>query len=110
MIFLMVFLVSIPCLSDEAVKEDKLEIKTWKLPVYMAENLQNMIEKFNMEFQIKVNSYKAELIKRFAEFEDMPEDAILDLRNGIFITTQDFLKLQAEAEKEIEEQIKEDKK
>ena len=81
----------IPGLLAQEEKATEPEIKTWKIPVYMVENLQNMVDEFNRLFDIKVASYKAELIKRFEEFKDLPPDVILDIQNGIFIDRKDYM-------------------
>lgn len=73
--------------------EEIAAIKTWKLPVYMRENLQRELDDFNKRFEEKVQAYKKELKTRFTEFKDMPDDAILYLEGGIFIGRSDYLKL-----------------
>ena len=75
-------------------QEKEANYQTWKLPIYMQENLQWMVADFNKLFEEKVESYKKELKTRFTEFKDMPEDAVLYLEGGIFIDRTDFLKLQ----------------
>lgn len=75
-------------------KAEKPKYQTWKLPVYMQENLQWMLDDFNKRFDEKVQSYKKELQTRFAEFKDMPDDAVLYLEGGMFINRADFIKLQ----------------
>ena len=76
------------------VKAKDPKYQTWKLPIYMQENLQWMLDDFNKRFEEKVQSYKKELQTRFAEFKDMPDDAVLYLEGGMFINRADFLKLQ----------------
>ena len=68
--------------------------QTWKLPIYMQENLQWMLNDFNKRFDEKVQGYKKELKTRFTEFKDMPDDAVLYLEGGVFINRADFIKLQ----------------
>jgi len=89
-------LVLVPCSSVEADKkaEDKEVIKTWVLPDYMLENLKFMQAEFTRQFEAKLNSYKSELISRFKEYKDMPEDVILiDLEKGIFIERDEYTRL-----------------
>lgn len=78
--------------AQESPRVEK--IKTWRMPGYMVENLRNMLEKFNREFEAKVKSYRGELRKRFKEFKDMPDDVIFDLESGVLIGRDDFLALQ----------------
>ena len=75
------------------VKEEP-KYQTWKLPIYMQENLQWLLDDFNKRFEEKVQSYKKELQTRFAEFKDMPDDAVRYLEGGMFINRADFIKLQ----------------
>ena len=81
-------------------KVNEPEIKTWKIPTYMVENLQNMVNEFNRQFEIKVASYKLELRKRFEEFGDLPTDAIIDIKNGIFVDRKDYEKALEKIQKE----------
>lgn len=90
---------------------DAERVKTWKLPEYMQENLQWMLNDFNKKFDEKVEAYKKELKTRFEEFKDMPEDVVLSLEGGIFIERSDYLKLQEQLrQKMLEEQIKKEVK
>jgi len=90
---------------------DAEKVKTWKLPEYMQENLQWMLDDFNKKFDEKVEAYKKELKTRFEEFKDMPEDVVLNLEGGIFIERSDFLKLQEQLRRKmLEEQIKKEVK
>ena len=90
---------------------DAEKVKTWKLPEYMQENLQWMLNDFNKKFDEKVEAYKKELKTRFEEFRDMPEDVVLNLEGGIFIERSDFLKLQEQLRRKmLEEQIKKEVK
>ena len=110
----------IPCLSQEeevkAVEKGQAkeaeQVKTWTLPSYMLENLKFMQAEFTRQFEAKLNSYKLELISRFEEFKDMPEDVLLvDMEKGIFMERSEYIRLlqeqqvkqqqalQAEAEK-----------
>ena len=95
-----VFILTIGNLFYSQVKEiqppqkKEANYQTWKLPIYMQENLQWMLDDFNKRFEEKVQSYKKELQDRFAEFKDMPDDAVLYLEGGIFINRADFIKLQ----------------
>lgn len=80
--------------QDPPVTVEEIKaIKTWKLPVYMRENLQRELDDFNKRFDEKVQAYRKELKTRFTEFKDMPDDAILYLEGGIFIGRSDYLKL-----------------
>lgn len=93
------------------VEEQAPQIKTWKLPEYMQENLQWMLNDFNKKFDEKVQVYKKELKTRFEEFKDMPEDVVLNLEGGIFIERSDYLKLQEQLRRKmLEEQIKKEVK
>ena len=93
------------------VEEQPPQIKTWKLPEYMQENLQWMLNDFNKKFDEKVQVYKKELKTRFEEFKDMPEDVVLNLEGGIFIERSDYLKLQEQLRRKmLEEQIKKEVK
>jgi len=83
--------------SSKAEQQEK--IKTWKVPDYMIENLNYMVNDFNRKFQAKIDSYRNELMSRFKEFKDMPADTILYLEAGVFIKKSDYSKLQAEAMK-----------
>ena len=78
----------------QPTKAKEAKYQTWKLPVYMQENLQWMLNDFNKRFDEKVQGYKKELKTRFAEFKDMPDDAVLYLEGGMFIDRSDYLRLQ----------------
>ena len=80
--------------EEESTQKKEANYQTWKLPIYMQENLQWMLDDFNKRFEEKVESYKKELKTRFAEFKDMPDDAVLYLEGGIFIERSDYLRLQ----------------
>ena len=80
--------------KEPATQKKEANYQTWKLPIYMQENLQWMLDDFNKRFEKKVQSYKKELQTRFAEFKDMPDDAVLYLEGGMFIDRADFIKLQ----------------
>ena len=86
------------------------EVKTWKLPDYMRENLQRDLDDFNKRFEDKVQAYKKELKTRFKEFEDMPEDVILYLEGGFFMTRSDFTKLQDQLRDKLKKEVKGDDK
>lgn len=86
-------------LQQEPQEPEK--IQTWKLPVYMQENLQWMLNDFNRRFEEKVTGYKKELRTRFTEFKDMPEDVVLYLEGGVFMRRADFLKLQKQQQQQI---------
>lgn len=80
--------------ETQPTKKKEANYQTWKLPIYMQENLQWMLNDFNKRFDEKVQGYKKELRIRFAEFKDMPDDAVLYLEGGIFIERSDYLRLQ----------------
>ena len=73
-------------------------VKTWKIPDYMAENLNYMVNDFNQRFEAQVNKFKAELRENFKGYEDMPEDAVMDLKSGVFIDRADYIRLLQEAQ------------
>jgi len=80
--------------KEPVIKKEQPKYQTWKLPIYMQENLQWMLDDFNKRFDEKVQGYKKELKTRFVEFKDMPDDAVLYLEGGMFINRADFIKLQ----------------
>jgi len=94
--------------KDPPVKP--VPVKTWKVPDYMRENLQRDLDDFNKRFEEKVQAYKKELKTRFEEFKDMPDDAILYLEGGFFISRSDFLKLQEELRDKLKKEVKGDDK
>ncbi len=93
-----------------AKAEEAVPVKTWKLPDYMQENLQRELDDFNKRFEEKVQAYKKELKTRFTEFKDMPDDVILYLEGGIFITRSDFKKLQDQLRDKLNKEVKGDDK
>ncbi len=90
--------------------EEAAPVKTWKLPGYMRENLQRDLDDFNKRFDEKVQAYRKELKTRFAEFKDLPDDAILYLEGGFFISRSDFLKIQEELRDKLTQEAKGDDK
>jgi hypothetical protein len=96
--------------SAPAKTEEIPQIKSWKLPDYMRENLQRELDDFNKRFDEKVQAYKKELKTRFVEFKDMPDDTVLYLEGGIFITRSDFLKLQDQLRDKLKQEVKGDDK
>ena len=84
----------IPKRKEQPPQKKEANYQTWKLPIYMQENLQWMLNDFNKRFDEKVQGYKKELKTRFTEFKDMPDDAVLYLEGGIFIERSDYLRLQ----------------
>ncbi len=86
------------------------EIKTWRIPDYMQENLQRELDDFNKRFEEKVQAYKKELRTRFKEFKDMPDNVILYLEGGFFISRSDFLKLQEQLRDKLKKEVKGDDK
>jgi len=117
-IILMVLMVGVIifCVNNVSHAQEKdppakpAPVKTWKVPDYMRENLQRELDDFNKRFEAKVQAYKKELKTRFTEFKDMPDDAILYLEGGIFITRSDFLKLQEELRDKLKKEVKGDDK
>jgi len=93
-----------------AKAEEPVPVKTWKLPDYMRENLQRELDDFNKRFEEKVQAYKKELKARFKEFADMPDDTILYLEGGFFITRSDFQKLQEQLREKLKKEVKENDK
>ena len=93
-----------------AKAQEVTPVKTWKLPGYMQENLQRELDDFNKRFDAKVQAYKKELKTRFAEFKDMPDDVILYLEGGFFITRSDFQKLQDQLRDKLKQEVKGDDK
>jgi len=91
-------------------KPERPQYKVWKLPEYMRENLQRELDDFNKRFEAKVQAYKKELKTRFKEFADMPDDAILYLEGGIFITRSDYLKMQEQLRDKLNEKAKKEVK
>lgn len=96
--------------DPSATAEEPKLVKTWKLPVYMQENLERMLEDFNKRFNEKVEAYKKELKTRFVEFKDMPDDTVLYLEGGIFITRSDFSKLEEQLRDKLRKEVKGDDK
>ena len=125
--FILIFIVSIPCFSqeeqakdvkkkedakqeevkkEEAVKEPEppFQPKTWEMPSYMALALQAMANDFNREYSAKLEEMKKNLKAHYPGFEDMPTSAndIIYVPQkdangkdmGIFITREDYIKLQ----------------
>ena len=91
-------------------EEKEPQIKTWKLPAYMQENLQRELGDFNKRFDAKVDGYKRELKTRFVEFKDMPNDVVLYLEGGFFITRSDLQKLQEQLRDKLTKEVKGDDK
>jgi len=73
-------------------------VKTWKIPDYMVENLNYMINDFNQRFEARVSKFKAELRENFKGFADMPDDVVMDLKSGVFIDRADYVRLLQEAQ------------
>ncbi len=93
-----------------AKAEEAVPVKTWQLPTYMQENLQRELVDFNKRFEAKVQAYKKELKTRFKEFADMPNDVVLYLEGGFFITRADLQKLQAQLRDKLGKEVKENDK
>ena len=93
-----------------AKAEEAVPVKTWPLPTYMQENLQRELVDFNKRFEAKVQAYKKELKTRFKEFADMPNDVVLYLEGGFFITRTDLQKLQAQLRDKLGKEVKENDK
>ena len=96
--FVLIFVVSIPCFSQEeqakdvkkkedAKQEDvnKEEVakepippfqpKTWQMPSYMALALQAMVNDFNRTYNEELEKIKRDLKANYPGFEDMPTNA-----------------------------------
>ena len=93
---ILIFVVSIPCFSqeeqvkdvkkkedvkqEETAKEEEavkkpappFQPKTWQIPSYMALALQAMVNDFNREYNAKLEEMKRDLQANFPGFEDMP--------------------------------------
>ena len=94
--------------KDPPAKAD--QVKTWKIPDYMQENLQRELDDFNKRFEEKVQAYKKELKTRFKEFADMPNDVIFYLEGGFFITRSGLQKLQEQLREKLKQEVKGDDK
>ena len=94
--------------TQETVSEPPVQVKTWKIPDDLLKNLKDMVEEFNKRFQETIEIYKAGLKVTKAEFKEMPEDVVFDLQSGVFMKRKDFLRLQRDAQKQLEEQAKKD--
>ena len=105
---LLVFICLVFMVCSSAKNEET--IKTWKIPDYMIENLNYMVNDFNQRFEAKVAQFKNDLQANFKGYEDLLEDAILDLKNGVFIDRTDYIRLQQEAVKRQQEANKEKEK
>ena len=84
----------------ESQKVNTVNVKTWKMPPYMIENLRYMRDAFNRAFDAQLEGFKKELKTRYSEFADMPSDAIFDFESGVFIGRNDYIRLLQEAQKE----------
>ena len=78
----------------------------WKMPSYMVENLQFMLDEFNRKWNDKLEFFKKELLEKFPEFKDMPSDVLFDLQSGVFITRAEAVRLAEEAAKKASEPVK----
>ena len=94
--------------KDPPAKAD--QVKTWKVPDYMQENLQRDLDDFNKRFEEKVQAYRKELKTRFKEFKDMPNDVIFYLEGGFFITRSGLQKLQEQLRDKLKQEVKGDDK
>jgi len=108
-ILTLVCLILIVC----SVAKNEQPVKTWKIPDHMTENLNYMINDFNRRFEARITQYKDDLRTNFRGYEDLPDDAVLDLQSGVFIDRADYVRLvqeaqakQAEKEKAQQEQKK----
>lgn len=70
------------------------DIKVWKIPDHIVENLKYMLEDFNRRWEKKIDGFKIELKIYYPQFKDMPDDVILDLSQGVFIRRDDLIRLQ----------------
>ena len=96
--FILIFIVSIPCFSqeeqvkdakkkegavqeeakqEETVKEEEAvkKPKTWEMPSYMALALQAMVNDFNRTYNEELEKIKRDLTANYPGFEDMPTNA-----------------------------------
>ena len=87
-------------------------VKTWKIPDYMIENMNYMINDFNQRFEARTIQFKDELRANFKGYESMPEDVVMDLKNGVFIDRVDYTRLlqEAQAKQAAEQKIREEGK
>ena len=102
--------------EGEEVKEAKkpepqspFQPKTWQVPSYMAIALQAMVDNFNRKYNAELERMKRDLVTNFPGFENMPTNPqdILYFPDkdaegndiGIFITREDYLKLQQQQSK-----------
>jgi hypothetical protein len=99
LIIAILFLLTIPAISQEKAKEkakepEKKETvetpKAWPVPDYVLNSLNALIEKFNKEFKSAVETYKAGLKVTDPIYKDMPDNVLVDLQNKIFITKKDM--------------------
>ena len=99
--FKRIAIISLLCISLVFIvcstAKNEQPVKTWKIPDHMTENLNYMINDFNRRFETRVQQFKAELRENFRGYEEMPDDAVLDLKNGIFIDRADYIRLAQEA-------------
>lgn len=99
-----------PAIAQETEQPvEQLKVKTWQLPVDLHQGLVKMVEDFNKEYNARIEIYKQVLKSSSAEFTDMPEDAIFDLKSGVFLSKNDFMMLQERAAKLQEQAIKDSK-
>ena len=105
--------------KEETVKEGEeitrpelqqpFQPKTWQVPSYVAIALQAMVDNFNRKYNAELERIKRDLVANFPGFEDMPINSqdILYFPNkdaegndiGIFITREDYIKLQKQQSK-----------
>jgi len=87
-------------------------VKTWKIPDHMIENLNYMVDDFNKRFEARTIQFKDELRANFKNYESMPEDVVMDLKNGVFIDRADYVRLMQEAQTKqaTEQKIREEEK
>ena len=108
LILILLLFLTIPVSAQEKPVEP-LKVKTWRLPADLHQVLVKMVEDFNKEYNSRIEIYKQVLKSSSAEFADMPEDAIFDLKSGVFLSKNDFMVLQERAAKLQEQAIKDNK-
>lgn len=101
-------LTMIPSFMQEIEKPaEPQQIKTWRMPADLHQGLVKMVDDFNKEYNARLEIYKQVLKSSSAEFADMPEDAIFDLKSGVFLSKNDYMMLQERVVKIQEQAVKE---
>ena len=112
LILILLLFLTIPVSAQEKPTEqtppEQLKVKTWRLPEKLHKKLVKMVDDFNKEYNTRLEIYKQVLKSSSTEFADMPEDAIFDLKSGVFLSKNDYMMLQERALK-LQEQVIKDK-